>query len=64
MRHTIAHGENLWKIARKYKVSVEALRKANKLESDKLREGKTLIIPSRELDQSRPDSRDGTGRSS
>ncbi len=61
MRHTIAHGENLWKIARKYKVSVEALRKANKLESDKLREGKTLIIPQ---DQSRPDSRDGTGRSS
>jgi LysM repeat protein len=65
-RHTIAHGENLWKIARKYKVSVEALRQANHLETDKLREGKTLIIPIKEPDQSRPsssDSKGGTGRS-
>lgn len=60
--HTIAHGENLWKIARKYKVSIEALRKANHLETDKLREGKTLIIPSKD-DQSRPDAKDGNGKS-
>lgn len=63
-KHTIAYGENLWKIARKYKVSIEALRKANRLESDKLREGKTLIIPSiKEQDRPRPDSKDGNGRS-
>ncbi len=58
--HTIAPGENLWKIARKYKVSVEALRQANHLETDKLREGKTLIIPQ---DPPRLDSKDGSGRS-
>ncbi len=62
-KHTIAHGENLWKIARKYKVSIEALRKANRLETDKLREGKTLIIPIKEQDQPRPDSKDGSGKS-
>ncbi|MGH2612887.1 MAG: LysM peptidoglycan-binding domain-containing protein [Rhabdochlamydiaceae bacterium] len=64
-KHTIAYGENLWKIARKYKVSVEALRRANHLEADKLREGKTLTIP-KEQDQSRLDSLDsrgGTGKS-
>lgn len=43
--HVIQPGENLWKIARKYKVSIEALRKANRLESDKLRPGKELVIP-------------------
>lgn len=59
-KHTIAYGENLWKIARKYKVSIEALRKANHLETDKLREGKTLIIPQ---DQPRPDSKGGSGKS-
>jgi hypothetical protein len=48
VRHTIQTGENLWKIARKYKVSIEAIRQANHLESDKLREGKTLIIPARQ----------------
>lgn len=63
VKHTIAHGENLWKIARKYKVSIEALRKANGLETDKLREGKTLIIPVKEQDPPHPDSRDGSGRS-
>ncbi len=62
-KHTIAHGENLWKIARKYKVSIEALRKANNLETDKLREGKTLIIPIKEQDPPRLDSTDGSGRS-
>lgn len=60
-KHTIAYGENLWKIARKYKVSIEALRQANHLETDKLREGKTLIIPQ---DQHHPDSKGGTGKSS
>jgi len=44
-RHVVQSGENLWKIARKYKVSIEALKKANRLETDKLRPGKELVIP-------------------
>ena len=43
--HVVQSGENLWKIARKYKVSIDALKKANHLETDKLRPGKELIIP-------------------
>ncbi len=43
--HIVQSGENLWKIARKYKVSIDALRKANHLDTDKLRPGKELIIP-------------------
>jgi hypothetical protein len=61
LKHTIVFGDNLWKIARKYKVSIEAIKKANHLETDKLREGKTLIIPQ---DQPRQDSKDGSGKSS
>mgnify|MGYP001570749596 CR=1 FL=1 len=61
LKHTIAFGENLWKIARKYKVSIAAIKKANHLETDKLREGKTLIIPQ---DQPRQDSKGGSGKSS
>lgn len=44
--HVIQNGDNLWKIARKYKVSIDALRKANHLDTDKLRPGKELVIPS------------------
>ncbi len=47
LKHTIQRGDNLWKIARRYKVSIQALREANHLESDKLREGKTLLIPAK-----------------
>lgn len=61
IQHTIAYGENLWKIARKYKVSIEAIKKANHLETDKLREGRKLIIPQ---DQPRLDSKGGSGKSS
>jgi hypothetical protein len=43
--HLVQSGENLWKIARKYKVSIDALKKANHLETDKLRPGKELVIP-------------------
>ncbi len=43
--HIVQAGENLWKIARKHKVSVDALRKANNLETDKLKVGKQLVIP-------------------
>lgn len=43
--HVVQSGENLWKIARKYKVPIDALRKTNHLETDKLRPGKELVIP-------------------
>jgi hypothetical protein len=43
--HTIEPGDNLWKIARKYHVSVEEIMRANHLESEKLRPGKQLEIP-------------------
>jgi hypothetical protein len=43
--HIVAPGDNLWKIARQYKVSIEAIRQANHLESDRLRPGKKLTIP-------------------
>jgi hypothetical protein len=59
--HVIQAGENLWKIARKYKVSIEALRKANRLESDKLRVGKQLLIPLKE-DQRLLDAKGDIGK--
>ena len=43
--YTVQSGDNLWKIAKKYKVSIDALRKQNKLATDKLRVGKELEIP-------------------
>lgn len=43
--HIIQVGDSLWKIAKKYKVTVEALKRHNHLESEKLRVGKQLKIP-------------------
>lgn len=43
--HTIEAGDNLWKIARKYQVSVEELMRTNRMETEKLRPGKQLEIP-------------------
>lgn len=43
--HTIEAGDSLWKIARKYKVSIDALKRCNRLESERLRVGKQLEIP-------------------
>lgn len=39
-------GDSLWKIAKEHNVSVQALRKVNKLENDRLQIGQVLIIPS------------------
>ncbi|MDD4933333.1 MAG: LysM peptidoglycan-binding domain-containing protein [Methylacidiphilaceae bacterium] len=38
-------GDSLWKISRKFKISVEALRKANGLKNDRLQIGQELIVP-------------------
>lgn len=45
LRHTIEAGDSLWKISRKYKVSIEDLKKINNLETEKLKVGKQLQIP-------------------
>lgn len=43
--YTIQPGDNLWKLARKYKVPIEVIMKLNKLESDRLKPGKQIEIP-------------------
>lgn len=43
--HTVELGENLWKIARKYSVTIDEIMRANRLESEKLCPGKQLEIP-------------------
>ncbi len=43
--HTVELGENLWKIARKYSVTIEEIMRVNRMESEKLRVGKQLEIP-------------------
>lgn len=43
--HRVGPGDSLWGIARRYGVSTEQLRKANRLEDDRVRLGQTLVIP-------------------
>ncbi|MBX9923345.1 MAG: LysM peptidoglycan-binding domain-containing protein [Rhabdochlamydiaceae bacterium] len=43
--HIVQAGESLWKIARKYQTTVDAISKLNHLESDRLKLGKKLQIP-------------------
>lgn len=44
-RHTIKQGETLSLIAINYKVSVDALKRINSLQSTQIRTGKTLLVP-------------------
>ncbi|HSQ42944.1 MAG TPA: LysM peptidoglycan-binding domain-containing protein [Fibrobacteraceae bacterium] len=44
-RHRIRYGENLGTIARAYGLSIAALRDVNGLKSNRIRAGKTLLIP-------------------
>ncbi|MEI6674490.1 MAG: LysM peptidoglycan-binding domain-containing protein [Verrucomicrobiota bacterium] len=44
-RHTVKSGDSLSSIAASHGTTVSALKKANGLASDKLRDGKTLVIP-------------------
>lgn len=46
-RYKIARGDTLSTIARRYETSVAAIRQANKLRSNNIRAGKTLLIPQR-----------------
>jgi LysM repeat protein len=45
IKHKVKSGQSLYYISRKYKVSVEKIKKANKLKSNKIKPGKVLIIP-------------------
>ncbi len=46
LAHRVRRGESLWKIARKYGVSVYALKKANRIRNARyLRPGQILVIP-------------------
>lgn len=45
--HTIAKGDNLWSLARKYGTTVSALKSLNGLSTDTIITGSTLIIPGR-----------------
>lgn len=45
-RHKIAAGESLGSIARKYGISVNALKESNRLNSNLIRAGKYLLVPS------------------
>jgi N-acetylmuramoyl-L-alanine amidase len=42
----IARGDTLSGIARRYNVSVQAIRASNNIASDRIRVGDTLLIPS------------------
>lgn len=45
VRHVITNGDTISEIAQRYNVSPAAIRKANKLSTDKIRVGQTLNIP-------------------
>lgn len=47
MRHyTVQSGDSLWKISRRFSVSVEKIKEANQLQSDSIKPGAILKIPS------------------
>lgn len=43
--YRVAQGDNLWKIARRHKTTVGALKRENRLRSDRIRPGQVLRIP-------------------
>lgn len=45
LTHLVRKGDTLWDISRKYRITVDELKKANKLDSDFLKPGITLAIP-------------------
>ncbi len=57
-QHVVKDRENLWKIARLYKVKVEDLIRINRLEKDQVRPGMVLKVP----DPSPPREGDGTSK--
>ena len=45
--YKVANGDNLYKIAKKHGVSIDAIKKANGMSKDNIRAGQTLKIPSK-----------------
>lgn len=45
VRHKVKSGQSLYSISRKYHVSVDKIKKANKLKSNLIKPGRVLIIP-------------------
>jgi len=43
--HTVASGENLYRISQKHGTSIAAIKSANGLSGDMIRAGQTLVIP-------------------
>lgn len=43
--YVVADGDSLWKIAKRFKVDVNVLRKVNRLKTDSLKPGTPLLIP-------------------
>ena len=43
--HVVQAGETLFGIARRYGVTVEAIRRANQMETDQVRTGQRIVIP-------------------
>ncbi|MEM9067384.1 MAG: LysM peptidoglycan-binding domain-containing protein [Myxococcota bacterium] len=52
--HRVRAGQTLARIARRYRVSVFDLRAANRLRSDRLREGQSIVVPDRGVVYVRP----------
>jgi LysM repeat protein len=44
-KHLVTEGDSLWKIAKKYNVTINEIRKANEIQKDKLKPGQEIIIP-------------------
>ncbi len=54
--HKVSSGENLTKIAKRYGVTVDQLRKANNISGDDIKAGQTLTIPSKEAKSTKKSS--------
>lgn len=51
--YTVKKGDNIWRISKKFKVSVEEIKKANNLENNNLQIGMELKIPDKEIKTSK-----------
>jgi LysM repeat protein len=60
MEYTVQSGNTLGSIARKYEVSVNAIRRANDIQGDKIQVGQVLTIPSRAVPEPDPPGALGT----
>lgn len=56
IKHKIKSGETLSSIARKYSVTPESIKKANKLKSNLIHKGKTLVIIKKVIKSSKPET--------